>query len=316
MVYKNAKMYDNGYLDVGDGHSIYYELCGNQKGKPVLFVHGGPGGGIRKKQRRFFNPKKFNIIMFDQRGSGKSKPFASIKNNTTFELVSDMRKLLGHLGIKKVILFGGSWGSTLSLVYAIRHPETVSGMVISGIFLPSKSDIDYFVNNAGDRVPEEWNRLISQVPLKNRGDIIGYYYKMMQSKNKKLRKRFVKEWARYELSIASLKPSEKKIMKAMKEIKIEAFSLIEMHYLKNNCFMPKDFILKNVNKLKMPVIMIHGRYDNVCSPVSAYVLHKKLKNSKLYFTIAGHSASDKENEERLVSEMNKMAQQTFLLFFM
>jgi len=174
MVYKGIRLYDKGYLDVGDGHSLYYELSGNPKGKAVLFVHGGPGGGLRRRQRRFFNPKKFNVIMFDQRGAGKSTPFASIKNNTTFKLVSDMRKLLKHLDISKVILFGGSWGSTLSLVYAIKHPKTVMGMVISGIYLPSKRDVDYFVSNAEDRVPSEWNRLVSIVPAKFRRDIIHF----------------------------------------------------------------------------------------------------------------------------------------------
>ena len=143
VLYAKIKPYRHGFLDVGDGHSLYYELCGNPKGKPVLFVHGGPGAGCSEKDRRYFNPKAWNIILFDQRGANRSKPFASLRANTTWKLVADMRQLLRFLKIDKVFLFGGSWGSTLSLVYAIKHPETVTGMLLRGIFLGRKWDIDY-----------------------------------------------------------------------------------------------------------------------------------------------------------------------------
>lgn len=305
MVHKGIRTYRKGYLDVGDGHRIYYELSGNRKGKPVLFVHGGPGGGCSEKDKRFFNPKKFNIITFDQRGSGKSKPFASIKNNTTFKLVKDMRKLLRFLGIKKVILFGGSWGSTLSLVYAIKHPETVLGMVVRGIFLGNKEEDDYLVYGARKIYPEAWERMASLVPNRNRKDIMAYYLKNMKSKDKRVRKRYSLEWARYEFSVSSLKYSEKKVKELLKIIKYEAFSIIELHYLTNECFLPKNYILKNVGKFRFPVSIVHGRYDIVCEPLSAYELSKKIKNCRLFFTLAGHSTSDSESEDILVKEMDR-----------
>lgn len=306
MAYKNVKAYKKGYFKVGDGHQIYYELCGNPEGKPVMFVHGGPGGGFSDKDKRFFNLKKFNVILFDQRGSGRSKPFASLNGNTTFKLAEDMRKLLGYLKIDKIILFGGSWGSTLSLVYAIRYPETVIGMVLRGIFLGSNEENDYFVYGVKDHFPEAWERMASLVPEKNRKNIIEYYYNQMNSKNEKIRKKFTLEWARYEFSVSKLIYSEKKVKETLKEVRYEAFSLIELHYLKNNCFLPKNYILNNAGKIKCPVSIVHGRYDLVCSPESAYRLDEKLKNSKLFFTLAGHSASDEENEKMLIKEINKI----------
>lgn len=307
MVYKNIKTYSNGYLDSGEGHSIYYELSGNPKGKPVLFVHGGPGAGFREEDKRFFNPKIFNVITFDQRGSGRSKPFASLKKNETSFLVEDMRKLLKSLEIEKVILFGGSWGSTLSLVYAIKYPETVKAMVLRGISLGGKDDNNYLIYKAKRHFPDAWSKMLELVPFIYRKKVIKYYYKMMNSKNKDTIEKYTMAWARYEFSISSLSPSEKKIKDILKNIRHEAFSLIELHYLINNCFLPKDYILKNSGKIeKIPASIIHGRYDCVCDPLSAYYLHKKLKNSTLIYTTAGHSASDRENEEALVKEMDKL----------
>ena len=282
-------------------------MSGNPKGRPVLFIHGGPGGGFREKDKRFFNPKIFNIITFDQRGSGKSKPHASIKNNTTFKLVEDIRKLLKFLNINKVILFGGSWGSTLSLVYGIKYPKAVRAMVLRGIFLAREEDEDYFINQARYIFPEIWGEMASLVPKEKRNDIERYYYKGVISKNKKIREKFLSYWARYEFSISSLEYSKKKVDKLIKKIKIKAFSLIELYYLVNNCFLPKNYILKNLYKLKnIPISIVHGRYDCVCIPLNAYKLHKSLKNSKLYFTLGGHNASDKDTEKRLVKEMDKL----------
>ncbi len=306
MAYKNIRTYKKGYLDVGEGYRIYYELSGNKKGKPVLFVHGGPGGGFSKKDKRFFNFKIFNIITFDQRGSGKSKPFASIKNNTTFKLVEDIKKLLDHLGIKKIILFGGSWGSTLSLIYGIKYPETVRAMVIRGIFLGTREENDYFNYKVKDHYPEAWYKMINLVPKRYQNKLMDYYFKQMKSKNKKISKKYTKAWATYEFSVSKLEYSEKKVKELLKDIKYEAFSLIELHYLINDCFFPRNYILKNVKKIKCPVYIVHGRYDLVCPPLSAYLLHKKIRNSRLYFTIAGHSSGDSENEKMLINEMDKL----------
>ena len=306
MVYKKIRTYRRGYLDVGDGHKLYYDLSGNPKGKPVLFLHGGPGGGSSSKDKRFFNPKIFNIIIFDQRGSGESKPSASIENNTTFKLVGDIKKLLEFLGIKKVILFGGSWGSTLALVYAINYPETVKAMVIRGIFLGTEEDEDYFINQARYMYPEVWEEMTSLVPKNKRNNIEGYYFGKATSNNKKTRNKFLFNWAKYEFSISKLEYSKDKVVNVMKDIRIPAFSLIELYYLVNHCFLPKDYIMNNLHKIEnIPVSIVHGRYDCVCIPSDAYKLHKALKKSRLYFTFGGHSASDKDTESRLVKEMDR-----------
>jgi len=302
MTYK-SKSYEHGFLDVEEGHKIYYEIAGNPKGKPILFLHGGPGGGFREKDKKYFNPKKFKIILFDQRGAGKSTPTSSIKNNTTQKLVFDIKKLLDHLKIKKTFLFGGSWGSTLALVYAINYPETISGIVLRGIFLASKKENNYFTYEAKRMYPEEWEKMTSIVPLKyiRKKKIEEYYYKMILSKNPKIREKYFNSWAEYEFSISCLNPNKKKIKKDLKSINKESFSTIELHYLNRNCFLPENYILKNVSKLnKIPIIIIHGRYDCICSPSAAYTLHKRLKNSTLQFVLSGHSSSDKEMERALV----------------
>jgi len=306
MVYKKIKVYKKGYLDVGDGHKIYYELCGNPNGKPVMFIHGGPGGGFVEDDKHFFNPKIFNIIMFDQRGSGKSTPFATLENNTTFKLVSDIKKLLNFLQINKTFLFGGSWGSTLSLVYAIKHPKTVAGMILRGIYLGRKGEEQYGFHDAQNVFPEAWEKMISLVPDQYKRNILDYYYQMLTSKNPKNRKKYALTWATYELSISKLRTSEHDLKKILNMIKPEAFAKIEVHYLINHCFLPKNYILRNIYKLKdIPISIVHGRYDHVASPRAAYILHKHLPKSKLYYTFAGHSAHDPETKKRLVKEMDK-----------
>ena len=313
MVYKKIKTYKKGYFDVGDGHHIYYELSGNPQGKPVLFVHGGPGAGFIDQDKQFFNPNIFNIITFDQRGAGRSKPFASLDNNTTTLLVNDMRKLLTMLHIDRVFLFGGSWGSTLSLVYAVRHPETVSGMVIRGVFLGTNEENNYFTYDARKVFPEAWEKMASLVPEGYKKRIPEYYYKMMKSKDSKVRKKFTLAWVTYEFSISKLKYSESEMKKLLRKIKYEAFSIIELHYLVNQCFIPKDYILRNVEKLKgIPVSIVHGRYDHVASPFSAYTLHKKLPDSSLYYTLAGHSSYDIDTRKRLVKEMDKLGRRDLI----
>ena len=306
MPYTKIKTYKKDYLKVDNDHKIYYELSGNPKGKPVLFVHGGPGVGFMEEDKRYFNPKHFNIITFDQRGAGRSEPFASIKNNTTFKLVNDIKKLLNLLKIDKVYLFGGSWGSTLSLIYAIKYPETVAGMVIRGIFFGSEAENHFFLYEAQNIFPEAWEKMASLVPANHKTRIPEYYYKMMKSKNKKIRKKFTLAWAIYELSISKLKTSEIEVKQLLKKFRFEAFPTIEIHYLTNHCFLPKDYILKNIYKLKdIPISIVHGRYDHVARPLNAYKLHKKLPKSKLYYTFAGHSAFEEETEKRLVKEMDK-----------
>ena len=308
-LYPPIKPYRKGYLKVSGGHDLYYELVGNPKGIPVLYLHGGPGAGIWAKDRRYFNPRKFNVLLFDQRGSGKSKPFASTKNNTTWKLVEDINALLNHLEINKVLLFGGSWGSTLALVYAIKHPERVKALILRGIFLGTKKELDYFYKGGPqNNFPESWERFISLVPKTKRKNPLNFYAKNLKSKNKKLRQKYCTEFSRYEFSAMKLSITEKELNKLLKGPNNESYARIGVHYFLNRCFLPDDYILKNIYKIKnLPIIIVHGRYDFICLPKEAYKLHKAIKGSKLYFVTAGHSSSDKNLEEKLVEEMDKFA---------
>lgn len=312
-LFPKIKPYRHGYLSVGNGHRLYYELCGNPKGKPVLYVHGGPGAGCDGGSRRFFNPKVWNIILFDQRGANRSKPFGSLRANTTWKLVEDMRKLLKFLNINRVFLFGGSWGSTLSLVYAISYPETVIGMVLRGIFLGRKKDIMYtYGGGAEEYFPDAWERFVSHVPGKNRNDVIGYYVRQMQSKNRKISDKFAFEFAYYELSLLKLNMAHRDVMrivgKASSHPGHKSMAIIESYYMKNKCFLPRNYILDNCHKIakrNIPVTIVQGRYDALCPPMQAWLLHKALPRSRLVFAISGHGSGDPPLTAKLVEAMKR-----------
>lgn len=312
-LFPKIRPYRHGYLDVGDGHKLYYELCGNPRGRPVLYVHGGPGAGCDENSRRFFNPKKWNIILFDQRGANRSKPFGSLKANTTWKLVQDIRQLLKFLNVKKAFLFGGSWGSTLSLVYAIKHPETVTGMLLRGVFLGRKEDIMYtYGGGAEDYFPEAWERFISIVPPGKRKDAIGYYARQMQFGNRRVSNKFAFEFAYYELSLLKLNMTHRDVMKIMGKKSShpghKSMAIIESYYMQSNCFLPNGYILKNIGKLnksKIPVSIVQGRYDVLCPPYQAWQLHKALPKSRLSFVIGGHGSSELSVQSKLIKEMKK-----------
>ncbi len=305
-MYPKRKPYKTGYFPAGNGHELYYALYGNPNGTPVLFVHGGPGGGCGDRAHRHFNPKKFNILIVDQRGAGKSKPFASLRANTTQNLVKDFRNILRFLKIKKTLLFGGSWGSCLSLCFAIKYPKMVLGMVLRGIYLGGSFETDYMLSGAPQaQFPEVWERFMSFVPKGRKP--LPYYSKMINSKNKSIARKFCKEWARYESSLCSLYYDPKKVDRELKGNWVIAIARIEALYFKNNCFLPNNYILRNVNKIKnIPLSMAHGRYDFVCEPKAAYILHKALPKSKLFFVLAGHAAGDPEMRKAMMREIAVM----------
>ena len=308
-LFSPIKPYNSGYFSVGDGHEIYYEECGNPNGVPVLYLHGGPGAGCDENTRRFFDPKKCCIIIFDQRGSGRSKPYASTYANTTQHLVNDIRRLLNYLGKPKVLLFGGSWGSTLALVYAINHPENVLGMVLRGIFLSERKEVrDYLEGVSNTRFPEIWERFISHVPLSARCNPADYYLEQMTSGNLKLRKRYAYEWAYYESARLILIPkSEQELEREIKSDPYVSLSVLEAHYIRNLCFLEDGYILKNAHHIpRVPISIIHGRYDDVCQVESAIRLHRALPTSKLQVVIAGHCRTDPEILKKLVSETDLM----------
>jgi len=303
---KYKRPYKKGYLGAGKGHRLYYECCGNKKGIPALFLHGGPGAGFNEKHKELFDLKKFNVIFFDQRGAGRSRPFATIKANTTKHLVEDISKILDFLDFKRVFLFGGSWGSTLALAYAIKNPKRVLGMFLRGIFLATKEENRFYTTDVKNFFPDEYEKMISLVPKNKRNNVLGYYHGQMMGKNKKKRKKYAYEWSIYEHSILKLVP-DKNPEKSIKKFPYLSLGVLETYYLSNRCFMPEGYILKNAGKLKMPVSIVQGRYDLVCPPVNAWKLHNALPNSRMRFTIAGHSASDPETKKATKQEMARFA---------
>ena len=307
-LYPSRKPYKKGYLPVGDGHELFYALYGNPKGIPVLFVHGGPGGGCGKNAHRHFDPKKFNILTVDQRGAAFSRPYASLRANTTQKLVQDFRKFLKFLKIKKVLLFGGSWGSCLSLCYAIKYPQTVKGMVLRGIYLGTRYENDYFLNG-GSRThfPEVWERFVSFVPKRYKKRPASYYWKMMHSKNTKTVKKYCYEWALYESSMVHLIYEPEKVRREVKGNWVISIAKLEAHYLMRDCFLPPNYIMRNAKKIAhIPISLVHGRYDFVCTPDMAYSLHQALPKSKLFFVLAGHSSADPGMRSRMMKEISEM----------
>lgn len=306
--FPSRKPYQTGYFPVSDSHRIYYACYGNPRGIPVLFVHGGPGAGCSKNAHRYFDPKRFNILTVDQRGCGKSKPFASLKGNTTHKLVEDFRMLLQHLGVKKTFLFGGSWGSCLSLCYAIKYPQTVLGMVLRGIFLGTGAEMDYLLQGGPQtHFPEVWKRFISLVPPRERNHPVRYYWKKINSTNPKTSYRYCREWSIYESMLLSLDFNPKKVLAQNRGKRVVSLARVEGHYFLNNCFLPPRYILNNAKKInRIPLTIVHGRYDFVCIPQEAYRLHASLPESKLFFVTSGHTANDAIMRETLIREFKKL----------
>lgn len=300
-----------GYLDVGDGHQLYYETYGIPKGIPVLYLHGGPGFGFTEGDKDFFDPKIFHAILYDQRGASRSTPYGSLENNTPKHLVSDITKILDFFEIEKTILFGGSWGSTLALLYAIENPSRVTGMILRGIFPGTAEAIRHFAQGAvGLYYPKAWERFVGMVPEEKRQDVAAYYFQMMQAEEENLRLKYAFEWAFYGFSISRkvVNYTDQEITTMIKNEPFLAHGLMEACYSVNNCFLPDNFIYENVGKLQnIPISITHGRFDVICPPVFAYRLHQKLPQSKLFFVDAGHSAYEVETAAKLKSELIELA---------
>lgn len=291
-------------LKVDDVHTIYYEESGNPNGIPVVFLHGGPGGGTSPAGRRYFDPEAYRIILLDQRGSGQSTPRACLKDNDTWHIIEDIEKIRKELNIDKWLVFGGSWGSTLSLCYAIKHPERVLGLVLRGIFLGRREDIEwiYEVGGVSNFHPESFERYISIIPEEERKDIIGAYYKRLTSEDKETREVAAKEWSMWEGSLVTLHP-DPNLEQSFGEINYAiSMATIECHFWMNNMFWDDDnWLLNHVDVIKdIPTWIVHGRYDVDCRPIGAYELNKKLNNCKLEFTVSGHSSGEPEIIDSLV----------------
>lgn len=301
MFYEEVKPYNSGYLKVSDIHSIYYEECGNKEGIPIVYVHGGPGGGSGELARKFFDKDKYRIIIFDQRGAGRSKPFVELRENTTFDLVEDMEKLRKYLNIDKWILFGGSWGTTLSLVYAINYSEYVSGMILRGIFLARNEDVEWlYLGGAGQFFPKEFEKYISILSVDERKDIISSYMKYLSSDDMKVVSKYAKYWNDWESSCVALYP--RKLADEVTDYDI-AIARLECHYFYNKSFLPEDnYILNNIEKIRnIKTKICHGRYDVDCRPSGAYELYKQMNNCELVIVeAAGHSSMEEPIAKQLI----------------
>lgn len=301
--------YNCGYLKVDDIHSIYFEESGNKNGAAVVFVHGGPGCGCGNLSRRFLDPTFYRIITIDQRGCGKSKPFLELRNNTTENLAKDMEKIREHLKIDKWLVYGGSWGTTLSLYYAENYPKRVVGLILRGIFLARDEDIKWlYQGGAGMFFPEAFDEFTKHFNDTEKKDYIKSYYKHLTSPDYEEKKKYGKSFSNFENSVVKLVPKE--ILEDVTDEDI-SMAVMECHYFVNNCFFEENYILNNVEKIKdIPTIIIHGRYDVDCRPVGAYLLSKHLNNVKLIFPISGHTSFDPPLTHELI-----LAQEEFKKLF-
>jgi proline iminopeptidase len=285
-----------GYLGVDARHTLYFEDCGNPDGKPALFVHGGPGGGIDARQRRFWDPATYRIILFEQRGCGRSTPHASLEDNTTWHLVDDMERLREHLRIDRWQLFGGSWGSALSLAYAQAHPDRVTELVLRGIFLLRRREIDwYYQGGAAHLFPDAWEGFVAPIPAEERGDLVAAYHRRLTSADPEARMRAARAWSIWEATTSTLVEDPALVRRAGEARFAEAFARIECHYFFHRGFLEHDDqLLRGVPALRgIPAVLVQGRYDVVCPMESAWALHRAWPEAELRVVPdAGHAASE------------------------
>ncbi len=302
-LYPEIDTYHQNWLKMDDLHEIYYEESGNPKGMPVVFLHGGPGGGCRPGQRRFFDPKHYRIILLDQRGCERSKPQGSVINNTTADLVADLEKLRAHLGIEQWHVFGGSWGSTLALSYATQHPTRTISLALRGIFLSRQSELDWFLGDIKHFYPDVWQVLLDYLPTEEQGDVLTAFEKRVFSDDINISHPAAAAWNNYEGSIMRLDPTQGQSAPTTQPTTEEckkakagdvARARVQIHYIRNQCFIDGEALLKATEQLShIPTVIVQGRYDMVCPPQTAWLLSKAMPHAKhIVVQDAGHSAME------------------------
>jgi proline iminopeptidase len=295
-LYPSIEPFDTGRLKVSPVHELYYEQCGNPQGKPVVFLHGGPGGGISSDYRRYFDPEVYRVVLFDQRGSGRSTPHASIEENTTWHLVADIERLREHLNIRHWQVFGGSWGSTLALAYAETHPDRVRELVLRGIFLCRPKEIQWFYQDGASAIfPDVWEEYLKVIPESERADMVSAYYRRLTSEDGAVRLEAARAWSIWEGSTSKLFFDPSMIEKFADPEFALAFARIECHYFMNNAFFSSDnYLIENVGRIRsIPAVIVQGRYDVVCPLMSAWELHRAWPEAQLHIIPdAGHSISE------------------------
>ena len=313
-LYPPIEPFRTGFLRVSDVHELYFEESGNPDGKPAVFLHGGPGGGTDAKMRTFFDPRVYRIVLFDQRGCGKSRPYANLVDNTTWHLVEDIERLREHLGIKRWLVFGGSWGSTLALSYAQTYPDRATELVLRGIFLLRKWEIDWFYQNPGGAAalyPDLWEHYISAIPEAQRSDMVRAYYERLTSDDPNVMRQAAKTWSVWEGATSFLRLNPDYVAKFQEDEYAAAFARIECHYFINNGFMrTPNQLIDNVGTIrKIPAVIVQGRYDVICPMKSAWDLHRAWPEADLRIVPdAGHSAFEPGNIHELVSATDKFAE--------
>jgi len=304
-LYPSISPYQEGMLSVTDLHTLHYEQSGNPDGFPVVVLHGGPGGGLSGSYRRYFNPKRWRIIQFSQRGCGQSTPFAELRENTTWDLVADIEKLRDHLGVTSWAVFGGSWGSTLSLTYAQTHPENVEALFLRGIFLLRKKEIDWFYQSGCSKIyPDAWQHYIAPIPELERDDLVAAYHKRLISEDSNVRKEAARAWSVWEASTSKLIQNQNLMDSFGHDEFAEAFARIESHYFVNKGFFENENqLIDNVGIIRhIPAVIVQGRYDVVCPPESAWELSQAWPEARLEIVQdAGHSVSETGIVRALVS---------------
>lgn len=291
-LYPEIEPFEAGMLALDGTHHLYWEVSGNPNGKPVVFLHGGPGAGASPAHRRFFDPKHYRIVIFDQRGAGRSTPLGELKDNTTPHLIADMEKLRNHLGIERWLVFGGSWGSTLALAYAEAHPERCTGLILRGIFLCRRSEIHWFLYELKNLFPEAWRTFSGYIPENERGDLLQAYYKRLTDPDPAVHMPAARAWGRYEGSCSTLLPSPETVAYFGGDVVALGLARIEAHYFTHDIFLPLNSLLDNVSRIRqIPGVIVQGRYDAVCPMISADDLHRAWPEAE-YIIVpdAGHAA--------------------------
>ncbi|MFH1851555.1 MAG: prolyl aminopeptidase [Candidatus Neomarinimicrobiota bacterium] len=310
-LYPPIEPYNEFFLEVSDLHTIRVEQAGNPAGKTVVFIHGGPGGGIEPVYRQFFNPEKWRIILFDQRGCGKSTPFAELRENTTWDLVEDMEKIRRHLKINRWAVFGGSWGSTLALAYSQTHPDRTVALILRGIFLLRRQELDWFYQDGASHVyADAWEQYLKPIPVEERGDLLAAYYRRLTSSDHETRLEAARAWSVWEGSTSKLYPNPEAIQRFGANQFAEAFARIECHYFTNGGFLrSEDQLLEDIGLIRhIPAVIVQGRYDVVCPMTTAWDLHKVWPEADFHIIPdAGHSMTEPGIRSKLIEYTDKFA---------
>lgn len=303
-LYPAIEPFHTGMLPVSDRHTLYFEQVGNPAGRPIVFLHGGPGGGVNPSYRRYFDPRRWHIILFDQRGCGRSTPFAETRDNTTWDLVADIERLREHLELDRWAVFGGSWGSTLALTWATSHPDRCTALFLRGIFLLRRKEIQWFYQEGCSRLfPDLWEEYLAPIPAEERHDLVAAYHRRLQSDDPVQRREAARAWSRWEGATSKLQVDPAAVEAFGSERFADAFARIESHYFANRGFFDRDdYLLQQAHRIRhIPTVIVHGRYDVICPVQNAWDLHRELPDADLHIIPdAGHSLSEPGITQKLI----------------